>query len=132
MRNMVMNTLKHTRLAAFEFTEAEDGADALAKFNPENVDICFVDWNMPNMTGIEFVQKARAAGNANHVPMVMVTSEQTVAKIDQALTEAGADSYICKPFTPDIMRLKLDRLIEKLLLSKEAPQKAGFFKGLFS
>ncbi|MBY0460572.1 MAG: response regulator, partial [Gemmataceae bacterium] len=101
MRNMVMNALKQSRLATFEFTEAVDGADALTKFNPAAVDMCFVDWNMPNVTGVEFVKKARAGGTAFHVPMVMVTSEQTMAKIEEALSQAGADAYICKPFTPD-------------------------------
>jgi len=133
MRNMVMNALKAAGLAAFEFTEAVDGADALAKFNPATVDICFVDWNMPNMTGVEFVRKARATGGAFHVPMVMVTSEQTVAKIEEALNQAGADAYVCKPFTPEDMKVKLDKVINKVLKAKAPAEKpAGFFSGLFN
>jgi two-component system chemotaxis response regulator CheY len=137
MRNMVMNALRQARLATFEFTEAVDGADALAKFSPAAVDICFVDWNMPNMTGVEFVKKARSSGAAFHVPMVMVTSEQTVAKIEEALNQAGADGYICKPFTPEDMRVKLEKVIDKVLRIKAsaAPPDAksgGFFSNLFS
>ena len=132
MRNMVMNALKQACLAPFEFTEAVDGADALAKFNPANVDMCFVDWNMPNMTGVEFVKKARSGGTAFHVPMVMVTSEQTMAKIEEALNQAGADSFICKPFTPEDMRVKLEKLVHKVLKAKAPPEKAGgFFSGLW-
>lgn len=133
MRNMVMNALKQASLAAFEFTEAVDGADALTKFNPANVDMCFVDWNMPNMTGVEFVKKARATGGAFHIPMVMVTSEQTVAKIEEALNQAGADAYVCKPFTPEDMKIKLDKVINKVLKAKIPAEKAGgFFSNLFN
>ncbi|AMV28031.1 hypothetical protein VT84_26740 [Gemmata sp. SH-PL17] len=135
MRNMVMNALKQSRLATFEFTEASDGADALTKFDPTKFDICFVDWNMPNMNGVEFVKKARAGGTAFHIPMVMVTSEQTMAKIEEALNQAGADSFICKPFTPDDMRVKLEKLVNKVLKTKtpaEQQSGGGFFGGLFS
>ena len=133
MRNMVMNTLKQAQLATFEFVEAEDGVDALAKFSPTTVDICFVDWNMPNMTGIEFVKRARAGGGTGHIPMVMVTSEQTVSKIDEALTQAGADAFICKPFTAESMKVKLEKLINKVLVAKSPPEKkGGFFSSMFS
>ncbi len=133
MRNMVMNALRKARLAEFEFVEAVDGADALAKFSPAAIDICFVDWNMPNMTGVEFIRKARARGDAFHVPMVMVTSEQTVTKIEEALAQAGADAYICKPFTHEDMRMKLERVINKVLTAKtaSAQPKEGFFSRLF-
>jgi two-component system chemotaxis response regulator CheY len=132
-RNLVMNALKQSRLATFEFTEAVDGADALAKFDPANVDMCFVDWNMPNVTGVEFVKRARAGGTAFHIPMVMVTSEQTMAKIEEALNDAGADSFICKPFTPDDMKVKLEKLVNKVLTAKAPPEKAGgFFSSLLS
>ncbi len=132
MRSMVMNALRQARLAEFEFVEAEDGADALAKFKPGEVDMCFVDWNMPNMTGVEFVRKARAGGAAFHIPMVMVTSEQTVAKIEEALNQCGADGYVCKPFTFEDLRVKLDKIVNKVLKGKAPPEKKGFFANLFS
>lgn len=133
MRNMVMNALRQSCLAPFEFSEAVDGADALAKFNPAAVDMCFVDWNMPNMTGVEFVKKARATGGAFHIPMVMVTSEQTVAKIEEALNQAGADAYVCKPFSVEDMKVKLEKVINKVLKAKAPAEKAGgFFSNLFN
>ena len=133
MRNMVMNALKQSRLATFEFTEASDGADALTKFDPAKFDMCFVDWNMPNMNGVEFVKKARATGTAFNIPMIMVTSEQTMAKIEEALNQAGADSYLCKPFTPDDMKVKLEKLVNKVLAAKAPAEKSGgFFSGLLS
>lgn len=134
MRNMVMQAIQKARLGNFTFIEAGDGADALTKFDPKTIDICFVDWNMPTMTGIEFVRKARASGIAFDVPMVMVTSERAVSKIEEALNEVGADAYICKPFTPEEMQLKLQKVLLKVEQRKQpagAPA-GGFFSGLFN
>lgn len=134
MRNMVMQALQKARLATFTFVEAGDGAEALTKLDPTTIDICFVDWNMPNMTGIDFVREARKQGLARNVPMVMVTSEQSVAKIDEALSAGGADTYICKPFTPEDMQVKLQKIIKKLEADRQPKPaaKQGFFSSLFN
>src|SRR5262249_21612664 len=99
MRKMVMKSLTEAKLADFEFVEAVDGADALAKFDPNEFHIAFIDWNMPNMTGIDLVRKIRSLEDVVHVGLVMVTSEKTMGKIQEALDEAGADAFISKPFT---------------------------------
>jgi two-component system chemotaxis response regulator CheY len=114
MRNMVIQSLNRTKLAEWVFVEASDGADALTKFNPEEIDICFVDWNMPNMTGIDFVKEVRSRGDNDHVPMVMVTSEKSMGKIEEALDSAGANAYICKPFTVEEMEAKLGKIVEEI------------------
>ncbi len=134
MRNMVMQALQKAHLATFKFIEAQDGADALTKFDPKAIDICFVDWNMPNMTGVEFIKKARSTGGAFEVPMVMVTSERSINKIEEALNAAGADAYICKPFTPEDMQVKLQKVINKVETRKQpaAAANGGFFSNLFN
>jgi two-component system chemotaxis response regulator CheY len=143
MRNMVMQSLQKTKLADFEFVEAEDGAEALAKFSADDIQIAFVDWNMPNMTGVDFVRKVRALENTADIPMVMVTSEKSMGKVQEALDEAGADNYICKPFTVEEMQVKLKKVIEKagfaqmrrarLAREKQQPPPAtsGFFRSIF-
>ncbi|MBI5878014.1 MAG: response regulator [Chloroflexi bacterium] len=125
MRTMVMRMLGEAKLAEFEFIEAEDGVDALHKFSPESVDIAFVDWNMPNMSGIDFVRKVRANRNARHVPIVMVTSERTMGKMEDALDRAGASAYICKPFTAAELQAKLSKIITSM------PEKKGKSGGFF-
>ena len=110
MRNMVMEALRKMNLAEFEFVEAGDGADALVKFN-EQIDIAFIDWNMPKMSGIEFVRQVRQQRAAAGVPLIMVTSESTMGKIEQALDQAGATQYITKPFTLEEMRHKVTKYI---------------------
>ena len=90
----------------FEFTQAEDGQIALEKFKSGDFDIAFVYWNMPNMTGVDFVKEVRKLEKFNDLdPMVtvMVTSERTIGKIQVALDEAGADGF-SKPFTAAELR----------------------------
>jgi two-component system chemotaxis response regulator CheY len=125
MRMMVMKGLREAALGEFDFVEAEDGAQALEKFNAGGIDIAFVDWNMPNMTGIDFVLAVRRAGHED-VPLVMVTSERTMSKMEKALDEAGANAYICKPFTAEELRQKLEKVIEQ---AEERKSSAG--QGLF-
>ena len=122
MRMMVMSGLRKTGLAEFEFVEAEDGLQALEKLKEPGVGIAFVDWNMPNMTGLDFVKEVRKQPQFKTLPLVMVTSEKTMGKMEQALNEAGADAYICKPFTPEEMQQKLDKIVANAIarLSKEA------------
>jgi two-component system, chemotaxis family, chemotaxis protein CheY len=126
MRKMVMRTLQQTGLATFAFTEAEDGADGLAKFNPRVTDIVFVDWNMPNMDGMDFVRRLRGQHPDRPVPIVMVTTEKLVQKVEEAL-EDGVDCFISKPFTTEGVEKRLAPVVEKL---QRAKQPSGFFQRL--
>jgi len=127
MRKMVMKGLNETKLAEFEFTEAEDGQVALDKLKAGDFDIAFVDWNMPNMTGVEFVKEAREHEKANGreaMPLVMVTSEKTMGKVQEALDEAGADGFICKPFTVEELQHKLKKHFDKAQLIRVRSNRA--------
>ncbi len=135
MRKMVMESLLQTELSEFQFTEAMDGAEGLAKFDSAHFDILFVDWNMPNMSGIDFVRKIRSMPNTAHIPIVMVTSEKTMGKVMDALDNAGANEYICKPFTVEELSRKLKPLIQRIVTKSAAtkPEKqSGFFSKLVS
>ena len=111
MRNMVMQSLERTNVATFEFVQAEDGVDALSKFDANPIDIIFADINMPNMDGITFVTKIRQTKQGKEVPIIMITSEKTVGKMEAALDVAGANTYICKPFTVDELKWKVGKLL---------------------
>jgi two-component system chemotaxis response regulator CheY len=65
-----------------------------------------VDWNMPEMNGLEFVNHVRADGRWNGVKLMMVTSVTEADQMVKALT-AGADEYIMKPFTKEVLHDKL-------------------------
>ena len=102
MRKMVMTRLSDSKMANFEFVEAVDGKDALTKFDPKEIDIGFVDWNMPEMNGLEFIEAVRSDPHFERLKLVMVTTETEPARMARALM-AGADEFVMKPFTAEIL-----------------------------
>lgn len=91
----------------FETFDAEDGADALKVLeNIGTVDLMLVDWNMPNMNGLEFVKAVRKNDAHAAAKIMMVTTESEMDNVIQAL-EAGADEYVMKPFTKESINEKL-------------------------
>jgi two-component system chemotaxis response regulator CheY len=98
------------REAGYEPVEAENGRDALAWLaSGEAAPLVFVDWDMPEMNGLAFVRKVRENPAFREVRLVMVTKETRLHNVKEAL-EAGADEYIMKPFTPEVVRDKLQLL----------------------
>ena len=75
-------------------------------------------YRAPNMTGVDFVRKVRNLGDTEDIPLVMITSEKTISKIEEALDEAGANAFISKPFTVAELTFKLKKVIEKAQLNQ--------------
>jgi two-component system chemotaxis response regulator CheY len=108
----IMRTILKVHLTkwGFEVTEAVNGRDALDQLKGmAQADLVLVDWNMPEMDGISFVRAVRAEPGYGALPMMMVTTNAELAHVSKAL-EAGANEYIMKPFTGDMMREKLELL----------------------
>ena len=104
MRKIIQRNIKETGLVVDEFVEAGDGNQALDKVNDNgDLDLILLDWNMPNMSGIEFVKTLRSLNLSKRIPVVMVTTEGSDAKVSEA-KESGADGYLTKPFTADQLR----------------------------
>ena len=104
MRKIIQRNIKETGLIVDEFVEAGDGNQALDKVNADgDLDLILLDWNMPNMSGIEFVKTLRSLNLPKRIPVVMVTTEGSEAKVSEA-KENGADGYLTKPFTADQLR----------------------------
>lgn len=134
MRSAVKRTLDQLQLADFDYIEAMDGEDALEKFSPE-IDIVFVDWNMPKMTGVEFSKAVRQMENTSHIPIIMVTAEKSMGKVDTALNEGGANAYVTKPFTADQLYTAMSKYIDEdgnLRLGGASTQKKSFFKDMLN
>ncbi len=89
----------------YEISEAADGMEALAWCHAAMPDAILLDWNMPVMTGIEFLRRLRAEPGGQTPVVIFCTVENDLAHINEAL-EAGADEYIMKPFDGDIVSLK--------------------------
>ena len=93
----------------FVTREAANGAEALESCARSMPDAILLDWNMPVMTGIEFIEMLRCMKGGDAPRVLFCTTENEVCRIRQAL-DAGADEYIMKPFDSEILQTKLDRL----------------------
>jgi two-component system, chemotaxis family, chemotaxis protein CheY len=93
----------------FMVAEAPTGADAVAHCKGSAPDIVMLDWNMPVMDGITCLRELRAMAMPKRPIVVMCTTENQMAKIQEALA-AGADEYIMKPFNRDVLFDKLSQL----------------------
>ncbi|MBC2607170.1 response regulator [Pelagicoccus albus] len=92
-----------------ETMEAEDGCDALSRLGfvePAEMDIALVDWDMPNMTGIEFLKEVRSCSEYEHLKIMMVTSHNKPEDLMQAI-EFGANEFLMKPFDEEMLQDKL-------------------------
>jgi two-component system chemotaxis response regulator CheY len=121
MRKIIMKGLEHAGFGHCEFIEAGDGVAALESFSKEEVSLILSDINMPKMNGIEFVRSLRGQATtqmvdvrdmqmvkevSNTVPIVMVTTESSLEKAQEAIS-AGANDYLKKPFTPEQLGEKI-------------------------
>ncbi len=95
----------------FEILEAENGKAALAQLEQHpDIGLLMLDWNMPEMNGIELIEAVNEKRPADARPkIVMVTTENEMGKIEKAMTK-GANEYIMKPFTEEILTEKLAML----------------------
>ena len=93
----------------FEVLTAGNGKEAIEQMNLKPAHLVLVDWNMPEMNGFEFVVAARDNPAWRDSVIVMVTTETEIGQMQKAL-EAGANEYIMKPFTKEILREKLQLL----------------------
>jgi len=91
----------------FEVVEAANGREAMERLRAiQKVDLALVDWNMPEMNGFEFVRAVRAEHMYDGVLLMMVTTETEMENVVRALA-AGANEYVMKPFTQEVIQEKL-------------------------
>src|ERR1700722_289671 len=101
---------EYLKKLGFEVTEAANGREALDVLNGmATADLVLVDWNMPEMDGVSFVRAVRADPRYATLPLLMVTTNTELSQVSTAL-EAGANEYIMKPFTREMIREKLELL----------------------
>ena len=105
MRNIVKNTFSELKIPC-EFLEAENGAKACHILETNKVSLVLLDWNMPEMNGMEFLKRVRSMPEYDILPIIMVTSESAKYSVIEAL-QNGATDYIVKPFREKIFREKI-------------------------
>jgi len=100
MRKIVERALRQAGLDLTEVREAGSGAEGLVEVAKGPLDLILSDINMPVMDGLEFLKNLGGVESAKGVPVVMITTEGSEARVVEALA-AGAKGYLRKPFTPD-------------------------------
>ena len=109
MRRIVVNTLK--TIGYNHYVEAEHGKDALEKLSTDQaINFVITDWNMPVMSGLELTKAIRNNDKIKSLPILMVTTRGVKEDIVQAL-QARVSNYVVKPFTPQILKDKIDLVL---------------------
>jgi len=108
MRNIQQRVL--TALGETQFSEANDGAEAMNLTRSNQYDLILADWNMPNMDGITFLRNFRTTDKKT--PLIMVTTEVEKSRVLDAI-KAGANNYVVKPFTPETLMDKVKQTLAK-------------------
>jgi two-component system chemotaxis response regulator CheY len=106
VRMILARTLREL---GYEVREAANGREALEVIEAEKnkVKLALVDWNMPEINGLELLKRIRRDPELSSLRVIMVTTETELDQMAAAL-EAGANEYVMKPFTKDILLEKLD------------------------
>ena len=110
IRKILQRVLRETEIPLGEVIEAADGQQALELLEQRSVGLILSDINMPNMDGIELLRALRVRPEWKDVPVIMITTEGSQAKVKEA-AELGATSYIRKPFNADQLRGKLTTIL---------------------
>jgi two-component system chemotaxis response regulator CheY len=111
MRKIVERAVRQTGLALEKVIEAENGAAALNVLETQEPDLVLSDINMPMMDGLELLRRLHVAGTANKVPVLMITTEGSEAKVREAIS-LGARGFIRKPFTTNEVKEQISRALE--------------------
>jgi two-component system chemotaxis response regulator CheY len=108
MRNIVKNTFSSLNIPC-QYLEAGDGEEALRQLENNKTDLVLLDWNMPKLSGIDFLRKVRAMEKYKDLPVIMVTSEAARLNVVEAL-KAGATDYIMKPVSEKVFMEKIAKI----------------------
>ncbi len=119
MRHILTRFLRGTGIQSLD--EVSDGREAVQKVMQGGIDVVFMDWNMPEMNGLEAVKAIREIGEK--VPIIMVTQKSDRENVIEALA-AGANNFIAKPFSEEIFAKKLRETLKKAL-QEAAPPETG-------
>jgi two-component system, chemotaxis family, chemotaxis protein CheY len=110
MRRIIKNILR--QLGFNNIAEADDGTSAWEVLNQDKIDFVISDWNMPKMPGIDLLRKVRASEEFADMPFLMVTAEAQQENVIEAV-QAKVSNYIVKPFTPDVLIQKIEKIFGK-------------------
>lgn len=110
MRSVIKKTIEISGFNIGQFFEASNGEEALEVLADQWLDLVVTDYNMPKMNGLQLIDAMKREELLKTIPVIVVTTEGSRQKVEEFLMKGAAD-YIQKPFTPEEIRQKLDRLL---------------------
>ena len=110
MRMVIIKTIKACGFQVGQFFEAANGNEALEALKNDWVDLVITDYNMPDMDGLTLITEMKNNEELKTIPVVVVTTEGSRERV-QEFMEKGADDYIKKPFSPEVIRDKLKQIM---------------------
>ena len=112
IRAVVKKSIAMSGLSIGELHEASNGSEALQKLSSSWIDIVFTDINMPQMTGIELVEKMAQDEMLAKIPVVIISTERSETRINDLL-QLGVRAYLKKPFRPEEFRRTVSAILDK-------------------
>jgi len=112
MREVIKKVVTMAGVPVGSFLEVSNGKEALQLLDDEWVDVILSDINMPEMTGIEFLRRLKQSEVHRNIPVILITTESSQARIDEAKA-LGVAGYVRKPFMPETIKKMLDEVLEK-------------------
>lgn len=109
MRRVIINALKSFDYD-FNLFEAADGLKAIEKMKEEKMDLVITDWYMPNLDGLGLINEIRANKEWKDIPVIMLTTRGNKEDVITAF-KASINGYIVKPFSPEVLKEKIDNVI---------------------
>ncbi len=104
-----------------DFTEVDNGQRLLETLRGGRFDLIISDWDMPKMSGLEALNAVRADDRLKNIPFLMVTANAVKEKVETAI-QAGVDDYLAKPFQPEMLNIKVKRLLTLAWKEKKEKQ----------
>ncbi len=120
-RRILVNNLR--TIGFKSIIEASDGKQAL-EVCTSDVDVVITDWNMPGMPGVELVRNLRSHAELAPIPVLLITARNGKDDVVEAAS-AGVDGYIIKPFTPEVLRSKIEEALERRVQRDAAAREAA-------
>ncbi|MFL0796552.1 MAG: response regulator [Cellvibrionaceae bacterium] len=114
IRNVINGCLRE--LGVEHTVQANNGEAAWKLLNETRIDMIVCDWDMPQVSGIEFLNMVRNAEEHSHIPFLMLTAESEKEKVSRAI-KAGVSDYLTKPFQPKELEYRVIKLLRKVKLS---------------
>lgn len=106
IRKILQRVLRQAEIPLSNVLEAGDGAEAIEALKAQKVGLILSDINMPNMDGLQLLGQLKANADWSRVPVVMITTEGSQARVMEAV-QLGAAGYVRNPFTADQIKEKL-------------------------